>query len=202
MSPKSTMRPFRDGVMSVVKIFTVGCPAAIASASWPGISGGRSPSTMVCSAQSQGQPSAVQSAIRSSMAPMTVLPCIQRVKSMMVVVPPNSAALPTTEGPWVRVGVPSGTTTGQRQWVCGSIPPGMTILPRASISRAPAEIGKAPGAATATTLPPAIATSAGPMLCGVTTQSPVMTRSTMTPTPRDWRNAAPGSLASQGRAGR
>ena len=49
-----------------------------------------------------------------------------------------------------------------------------------------AEIGKAPRSATATTLPPAIATSAGPMLCGVTTQSPVMTRSTIVPTPRDW----------------
>ena len=36
MSPKSTMRPLRDGVMSVVKIFTVGKPDWIASASCAG----------------------------------------------------------------------------------------------------------------------------------------------------------------------
>ena len=47
MSPKSTMRPLRLGVMSVVKIFTEGCPASIASAIWPGVEGGRSPSTMM-----------------------------------------------------------------------------------------------------------------------------------------------------------
>ena len=179
MSPKSTMRPLRLGVMSVVKIFTEAWPASIASPSWPGMSGPRSPSTMVCSAQSQGQPSPVQAAMRSSIAACTVWPCMTRVKSMMVVVPPNSAARPTTEGPWVSVGSPLGTTTGQRQWVCGSMPPGMTILPVASTSRAPAESGKPPRSATATTLPPAIATSAGPMACGVTTQSPVMTRSTI-----------------------
>ena len=50
MSPKSTMRPLRDGVMSVVKIFTVGNPAWIASANCPGSSTGSAPSTMMCCA--------------------------------------------------------------------------------------------------------------------------------------------------------
>ena len=50
MSPKSTMRPLRDGVMSVVKILTVGKPAWIASPTWPGRSAGSAPSTMMCCA--------------------------------------------------------------------------------------------------------------------------------------------------------
>ena len=44
------VRPLRDGVISVVKIFTVAKPAWIASASWPGRSIGSAPSTMMCCA--------------------------------------------------------------------------------------------------------------------------------------------------------
>ncbi len=47
MSPNPTMRPRRLGVMSVVKILTVGCPAWIDSANWPNSSVGSAPSTMV-----------------------------------------------------------------------------------------------------------------------------------------------------------
>ena len=50
MSPKSTIRPLRLGVMSVVKIFTVGKPAWIASPTWPGRSIGSAPSTIRCCA--------------------------------------------------------------------------------------------------------------------------------------------------------
>jgi hypothetical protein len=42
------------------------------------------------------------------MAPCTVLPWVQRVKSMMVVVPPCSAAMPTTLGPLVWSIAPPG----------------------------------------------------------------------------------------------
>jgi hypothetical protein len=118
------------------------------------------------------------------MAPRMVLPWVQRTKSIIVVVPPNSAARLTCAGPWVRPGVPSGLGRCQRKCTCGSIPPGMTILPAASISRAPCGTGKVPCTATAATRPPATATSAGPAPFGVTTQSPRMTSSTMTPPPR------------------
>ena len=69
---------------------------------------------------------------------------------MMVVVPPWSAARPTTSGGSVSPTVPSGLGNGQAQCTCGSMPPGMTILPVASISRTPSGSGNVPGAATAT----------------------------------------------------
>ena len=48
ISPKSTIRPLRDGVMSVVKILIVAKPAWIASASWANSSGGNPPCSIMC----------------------------------------------------------------------------------------------------------------------------------------------------------
>ncbi len=45
--PNGTMRPLRDGVMSVVNILTVGCPAATASAIWSGTVCSNAPCTIV-----------------------------------------------------------------------------------------------------------------------------------------------------------
>ena len=53
----------------------------------------------------------------------------------------------------------------------------MTIRAPASTTRVCGPTGSVPGAATATILPPAIPSSAGPTACGVTTQSPRMIRS-------------------------
>ena len=63
---------------------------------------------------------------------------------MIVVVPPCNAAWLTRAGPsviWCWV-VP-GTTIGQRQWTCGSIPPGMTICPDGIDSPPGADRGEA-----------------------------------------------------------
>ena len=48
ISPKSTIRPLREGVMSVVKILMVAKPAPIASASWGNSAGGSAPWTIMC----------------------------------------------------------------------------------------------------------------------------------------------------------
>src|SRR3954469_22070637 len=66
-----------------------------------------------------------------------LLPWVQRAKSMTVVVPPCSAARLTTAGGSVRPTVPSGFGRNQLQCTCGSMPPGMTILPVASMRRVP-----------------------------------------------------------------
>src|SRR5258708_33582700 len=50
-----------------------------------------------------------------------------------------------------------GTTSGQLQWTCGSMPPGITYCPVASTVRAAPVAAKPPGAPIATILPPAIA---------------------------------------------
>ena len=89
-------------------------------------------------------------------------PSPTRAKSMIVVVPPCSAASLTRAGPsviWCWV-VP-GTTIGQRQWTCGSIPPGMTICPEASTVRPAPIAARLPGAPIAAILPPATPISAG-----------------------------------------
>src|SRR5688572_24610116 len=56
--------------------------------------------------------------------------------------------------------------------MCGSIPPGITSLPRASITRPASRSLNVPGAATATIRPPSIATSHAPTPCTVATRSP------------------------------
>src|ERR1043166_104517 len=61
---------------------------------------------------------------------------------------------------------------------CGSTPPGITILPAASITRA-APASSVPGAATAAMVSPLIATSQRATPCGVTTSPPRMMRSSI-----------------------
>src|SRR2546422_9151155 len=61
---------------------------------------------------------------------------------------------------------------------CGSIPPGITILPRASMTR-PASAARVPGQPTATIFSPWIPTSISPTAWGVTTCPPLITRSSM-----------------------
>ena len=93
------------------------------------------------------------------MASCTLLPSKARAKSISVVVPPNSAARLTTPGGSVRPAAPSGAGMGQEQWTCGSMPPGMTTQPAASISRAPSGSGRLPWPATAVMRPSRITTS-------------------------------------------
>jgi hypothetical protein len=81
------------------------------------------------------------------------------VKSIIVVVPPCTAALLTTSGGSVRPALPSGLGKCHLQCTCGSIPPGITILPVASIIRAFGGTGKLPLAATPTIFSPAMAMS-------------------------------------------
>src|SRR5216684_8829062 len=61
------------------------------------------------------------------------------------------------------------------------MPPGMTICPVTSITRAPDSADSAPAAATAAIVSPAIATSQRTTPCGVTTSPPRMMRSSITP---------------------
>ena len=84
------------------------------------------------------------------------------MKSIIVVVPPCTAALLTTSGGAVSVAVPSGPGRCHLQCTCGSIPPGMTIFPVASITRVPSGTAMLPGAATAAIVPPAIRMSCAP----------------------------------------
>ncbi len=64
-------------------------------------------------------------------------------KSIVVVVPPNSAAWLTREAGSVSLASPSGTGIGQLQWTCGSMPPGMTIWPGGVDRAAGTERGEA-----------------------------------------------------------
>ena len=73
------------------------------------------------------------------------------------------------------------------RWVWGSMPPGTTILPAASMTRAPSR-GSEPGSPTAAMRSPVIPISHAPAPCGVTTCPFAMTMSSMT-----------GSLTERGR---
>ncbi len=84
-----------------------------------------------------------------------LLPCVHRAKSMIVVVPPNNAARLTTAGGSVSPGGPSGAGIGHAQCTWGSMPPGITILPVASINRAPSGNGRLPGVVTDAIFPSA-----------------------------------------------
>src|SRR5207247_2333497 len=67
-------------------------------------------------------------------------------KSTTVVTPPNAAARVAASGGCDRSSgrPPQYCGTGMAMWACGSIPPGRTILPSASVTRA-ASPGSAPG---------------------------------------------------------
>src|SRR5262249_8804325 len=97
--------------------------------------------------------------------------------STCVVVPPNAMPRESSSGPsvcrsslgciWIRCA----------RCVCGSTPPGTTILPAASITRLASS--NVPGAATATILPSCTAISHAPAPCGVTTWPSQISRSSI-----------------------
>src|SRR5213079_887647 len=98
-------------------------------------------------------------------------------KSTWVVVPPKTIPRVSSSGPSVWR-LSSGCI--EMKWarcVWGSIPPGTTIFPVASITR-PAEVPGS-GRPTATMRSPWTATSHRPTPCGVTTSPPRITRSSM-----------------------
>src|SRR5205823_5856333 len=116
---------------------------------------------------------------RRSIACCTVLSPSTSAKSRIIVVPPNNAAWLTRSGPSVMFGwVWPGTGIGQRQWTCGSMPPGMTIWPVASITRPPSG-ARVPGAPIATIFSPWIPISAFSAPEGRTAVPPVTTMSSM-----------------------
>src|SRR5262249_18558888 len=99
---------------------------------------------------------------------------------MTVVTPPNAAARVAASG---GCDMSSGRPdqywgTGMAMWACGSMPPGSTILPSASMTRA-ASLGSEPGDAIATILPSRIPTSPGAADCAVTTRPRRITRSSI-----------------------
>src|SRR5881628_675957 len=101
-------------------------------------------------------------------------------KSTTVVTPPNAAARVAASGGCDRSSgrPPQYCGTGMAMWACGSMPPGRTILPSASMTRA-ASPGSEPGDATATILPSRIPTSPGAASCAVTTRPRRITRSSI-----------------------
>ena len=180
MSPKSTMRPLRDGRDVGGEDLHRGMAGLDRLAELAGHVG-----RQVALHHGVQRPVAGAAVGRSRRPcaprspPARSVPCMTRVKSMMVVVPPSSAARPTTEGPWVSVGSPLGTTTrpeamGMRVDAAGHDDlAGGVDQPRAGREREGAAFGDRHDLA------------AGDRhigradACGVTTQSPVMTRSTM-----------------------
>src|SRR5262245_7998869 len=116
------------------------------------------------------------------MALAMVMPGSHTAKSTSVVVPPQSAARLTCSGGALVVWPPS--RAGMGQWVCtwGSMPPGITSLPVASMMR-PASQASVPGAAMEMMRSPSIPTSHTSTPWGVTTCPPRITRSSMTLSP-------------------
>src|SRR5688572_11895192 len=113
-----------------------------------------SPSALSCHA---ARPSCTTSPVRCT------------AKSMIVVVPPNAAALV----PVSNVSEANVPPNGSCMWVCTSMPPGMTSLPVASIvSMPPAR--PLPGASSAVIFSPSTSTSAGNEPVGPTTVPPVI----------------------------
>ena len=114
--------------------------------------------------------------VRSAMACGMSMPGYWMAKSISVVVPPKSAArLTSGGGAVVRFPCPM---MGAEIWAWGSMPPGTTTLPEASIIR-PASSPSAPAAATATILSPCTATSQSPTPIGVTTCPPRIIKSSI-----------------------
>ena len=89
-------------------------------------------------------------------------------KSMIVVVPPQAAA----RVPVSNVSEAQVPPNGSSMWVCASMPPGMTYLPVASITRSTVPRGRAepePGCEHATIVSPSMSTSAAPRPVALTT---------------------------------
>src|SRR5919197_6708910 len=97
-------------------------------------------------------------------------------KSTSVVVPPNSAARVTWSGG--AVSMPGKPMIGAAMCAWGSMPPGTTIFPVASMTR-PMSLVNVFGSATATIFSPWMATSQLPMPHGVTTCPPLITESSI-----------------------
>ncbi len=150
------MRPLPTGRTSVVKIFRLGNPAWMASGICSMTSGGTAPCSITCSAWSV-KPWR-QTASFSSIARAIVIPGSQTAKSTRVVVPPQTAARLTCSGGALVMNPPPSAGIGQCVCTCGSMPPGITSLPVASITW-PASAGSVPGAATATMRSPSTPTS-------------------------------------------
>src|SRR5438093_1232437 len=106
------------------------------------------------------------------------MPGSHTAKSTSVVVPPLMAARLTCSGGALNVWPPPSAGIGQCVCTCGSMPPGMTSLPVASMMRA-ASPDSVPGAATATMRSPSMPTSQVPTPWGVITCPPRITRSSM-----------------------
>src|SRR5947209_9545231 len=69
------------------------------------------------------------------------------------------------------------------QWICGSMPPGMTICPAASTSLAAPIAARLPGAPIAAILPPLTPISAASVAAGITAVPPETIRSNIAPSP-------------------
>src|SRR5262245_50287649 len=96
-------------------------------------------------------------------------------KSMIVVVPPHAAA----RVPVSNVSEANVPPNGSSMCVCASTPPGMTYLPRASMTRSADDARSAPsavdpGCTSATTRSPSMSTSAATAPLGETTVPLVM----------------------------
>ena len=104
-------------------------------------------------------------------------------KSIVVVVPPNSAAWLTRDAGSVSLASPSGTGIGQLQWTCGSMPPGMTTWPEASIVRPAPSAARLPGAPIATIFSPWTPISAFSAPVGRTARPPEITVSSIEVSP-------------------
>ncbi len=94
---------------------------------------------------------------------------------MMLVVPPHAAA----RVPVSNVSIAAVPPKGSSMWVCASIPPGMTYLPVASMTRSTdaatsVPSSAEPGCSTATIVSPSISTSACERPVAETTVPPVM----------------------------
>ena len=198
MSPKSTMRPLRDGVMSVVKIFTVGKPAWIASASWPENCGGGSVSTMMWWAQSHGQLPTILLAHFDRLAS----PCRRRARgrSRSSWWCRRAARRGRHVGPAVISGVPSGLVQPCAVHVRIDAA-GHDDVPVASITRLAELAASAPTDAIAAMVSPDIATSPRTTPRGVTTSPPEMMRSNIVPPDVETFGPASYRLIRQSRKG-
>ncbi len=95
---------------------------------------------------------------------------------MWVVVPPHAMPRVSSSGPSVMEGCSGCDMIPWARWACGSTPPGETICPAASMTRA-ASVGSVPGAATTAICSPRTPTSQRPTPCGVMTCPLRITRS-------------------------
>ena len=108
MSPNCTMRPLRDGVMSVVNILTRRVPGLHRLGDLRVDVGRQSCPAASCGRRSRRSMAPAHCCCRCSIACCTVMPPSTGAKSIVVVVPPNSAAWLTREAGSVSLASPSG----------------------------------------------------------------------------------------------